>query len=529
VQNIASFLIEVGIAAQTTPLELILDVLIGSKDQPLVTNSPDDDAFFPSLLTLSTTYTSPYKSFYFGKNALKENPSAYINFLSSLRVFIHSLREYKEGDTLRVSDVGAFVDVHQSYNIPLINETPFAHNEHSVQMLTSHGAKGLEFAYVFVVAVNDAVWAGSKKGSKLVFPANLPLTQAGDEEDDFIRLFFVALTRARHTLYLTHHDSPLRFLASELVPEPDSITIDLHTPELLAHGLSPYHAPPFAADEQALLRKVIEGYMLSPTHMNNFLNIIDGGPMKFLEQNILRFPQAMTASSVYGSAVHKALEVAQIEAKVTSGKEPTLASIVFTFTKELKRGRLTEVEFAKFEKRGVDVLTKYYNVAKHTLNGNVLVELNLAKQAVHIEGALLTGKIDKIVVDEDTSWHVYDLKTGKGFGDWEEGDTPYDKLKLHHYKHQLMLYKLLVENSRDYSDRTVTSGTLEFVEEIVSDKVQMLSVTFGGNDAELSRVKSLAVAVYKKIVALDFPDTEKYEKSLKGVLEFEDDLIAGVV
>lgn len=529
IRDISSFLIEVGIASQTTPLELILDTLIGSKEQPLVTDSPDDDAFMPNELTLSTSYTSPYKSYYFGKNALKENPSAYINFLSSLRVFIHSLREYKEGESLRAQDVGAFVDVHQSYNIPLINETPFAHNEHSVQLLTSHGAKGLEFAYVFVVAVNDAVWAGSKKGSKLSFPANLPLTQAGDEEDDFIRLFFVALTRARHTLYLTHHDSPLRFLSSPLVPVADTLTVSISTPELLTHGLSPYHAPPFATDEKALLAKVIEGYMLSPTHMNNFLNIIDGGPLKFLEQNILRFPQAMTASSVYGSAVHKALEVAQLEAKVSGGKTPALASLLVTFTKELKRGRLTKVDHEKFQARGVEVLTKYYDIAKSTLDGNVMVELNFAKQGVHVDGALLTGKIDKIVEGEDKTWQVYDLKTGKGFSDWEEGESAYDKLKLHHYKHQLMLYKILVEHSRDYVGHAVTSGTLEFVEEVLVDKVQMLSVAFGGNDAELSRVKALASAIYKKIVALDFPDTEKYEKSLKGVVAFEDDLIAGVV
>lgn len=533
IRNIAAFLIELGIASQTTPLEIILDVLIGSKDQPLVSENPNDDEYTPRSLVLETSFTSPYKQYYFGENALVDNPSAYINFLSSLRVFIHSLREYKEGESLRAGDVGVFVDMHTSYNIPLINETPFAHNAHSVQLLTSHGAKGLEFAYVFVVAVNDSIWAGGKKANKLQFPANLPLATAGDTEDDFIRLLYVALTRARHTLYITHHNSLLRFLASPDIPDVEKSSPHLDAPELLEHGLSVYHAPPFATDERALLEKVIEGYMLSPTHLNNYLNLIDGGPIRFLEQNILRFPQAMSASSVYGSAIHKALEVAHIEAKQSKDKTaPPLSSLITTFTKELKRGRLTPVEWSKFEARGVTALTSYYESMKGSFDGTTIVELNLAKQGVMIDGALLTGKIDKISVGDHNTWSVTDWKTGKGFEAWDEkGMTVHDSLKLHHYRYQVMMYKLLVENSRDFRDNTVVAGMLEFVEEFKLGSPLILSVPFEGSLStdELRRVKQLAVAVYKKIVALDFPNTDLYEKSIKGILAFEDDLIAGLI
>ena len=90
---------------QTTPLEIILDTLVGSKDIPLTSESPDDDMrYTPTALTLATTFTSPYKSFYFGESALKENASSYIHFLSSLRVFMRALREYKEGEALRAHD-----------------------------------------------------------------------------------------------------------------------------------------------------------------------------------------------------------------------------------------------------------------------------------------------------------------------------------------------------------------------------------------------------------------------------------------
>lgn len=528
--DLANFFIELGIASQTAPLEIILDTLIGSKDVPKVqADEYDDEDFILPNLELKTTFTSPYKQFYFGKEALKEDGSSYIHFLSSLKVFVSALREYKDGKTLRVHDVGEFVDMHQAYNIPLINQTPFAHNENSIQLLTSHGAKGLEFDYVFIVSVNDSIWAGRPKGSKITFPANLPLASAGDNEDDFIRLFYVALTRARHTLYLTHHKSPLRFLQSPTVPDTDKDMPVVPGEELLTHGLHIYHPAPFAHDERALLEKVVEGYMLSPTHLNNFLNIIDGGPMRFLEQNLLRFPQAKTASSVYGTAVHKALEDAHIILR-KEGKLPELERIVESFRKELKRGRLLSYEEENKRARGEKILAQYYELKKGDIKSEHLVELNFAKQSVMVDGALLTGKIDKIIVDEDGNWEVIDLKTGKGFSSWEEPKlSAYDELKLHNYRNQLMMYKLLVENSRDHNARTVVSGILEFVEEEVGGKIQCLTMKFeSGNNPELSRFRQLATAVYKKICNLDLLiDTSGYEKTIDGVKEFEEDLIAG--
>lgn len=533
IRNLAQFLIELGVAAQTTPLEIILDTLIGSKDVQNIKESEEDDSLpFNSSLKLITSFTSPYKEYYFGENAFKKNASEYIHFLSSLRVFMHALREWKVGETLRAHDVGDFVDMHTAYNIPLINETPFAHNENSVSLLTSHGAKGLEFAYVFVVSVNDAIWAGRSKGNKLSFPINLPLTNAGDDEDDFIRLFYVALTRARHTLYITHHNSPLRFLSSSTLPDTNNTKPEITSSELLTEGLQVHHIPPFAQDEKALLQKVVEGYMLSPTHLNNFLNIIDGGPMKFLEQNLLRFPQAKTASGVYGTAIHKALEDAHIMAR-KDGKLPKLENIIDSFKKELRRGRLQDFEEEKLQARGEKVLSHYYELKKDDIKIGHQVEINFAKQSVVLDGALLNGKIDKVTEEKDRSWIVVDLKTGKGFSEWnEKGQSEYDEIKLHHYRYQLMMYKVLVENSRDYNNHAVTGGVLEFVEELdIKNEIQELYLSFDDNEVknELEKFKKLITVVYKKITSLDFPDTSKYAKSLDGIKEFEDDLIAGII
>ena len=92
------------------------------------------------------------------------------------------------------------------------------------------------------------------------------------------------------------------------------------------------------------------------------------------------------------------------------------------------------------------------------------------------------------------------------------------------------MYKILVENSRDYDSYKVIDGTLEFVEEEVGGNIQELKLSFDNNlDGEIRRFKKLMVAVYNKITSLEFPDTSKYEETLDGIKEFEEDLIAGVI
>lgn len=46
-------------------------------------------------------------------------------------------------------------------------------------------------------------------------------------------------------------------------------------------------------DEKVLLKRLLENYKMPVTHLINFLNIGKVGPSKFIEQNLLRFPQAL--------------------------------------------------------------------------------------------------------------------------------------------------------------------------------------------------------------------------------------------
>ena len=76
----------------------------------------------------------------------------------------------------------------------------------AVQLMTVHGAKGLEFPHVFVLRVNNNAFPSRKRAPLFQFPDRL-MKEELPEGDFHIqeerRLFYVALTRAEDRLTMT--------------------------------------------------------------------------------------------------------------------------------------------------------------------------------------------------------------------------------------------------------------------------------------------------------------------------------------
>ncbi|MBR2651436.1 ATP-binding domain-containing protein [bacterium] len=94
-------------------------------------------------------------------------------------------------------------------------------NKNAVNLMTVHGAKGLEFKYVFLVSFNE-----------LVFPSRKSLEEKDGLEEER-RLAYVAITRAKHELYLCtnqsyNHNLNLPSLPSRFINEinPNLLTLN---------------------------------------------------------------------------------------------------------------------------------------------------------------------------------------------------------------------------------------------------------------------------------------------------------------
>ncbi len=531
IKTIASFLVNLGVSAKSEPLERILDLIIGSNTLQLP-DSEDED-FFENITTGSVElegFQSPFRQYYFGKK-ITEHKGEYISFLSGLRVFIQTLREYKLGKVLKISDLVEMVSVYEKNKMQILDTSPFITDLNAVHLLTSHKAKGLEFEVVFVLSAVDDIWTGGSRGDILPFPKNLQIKPAGDNSDDILRLFYVAITRAKHTLYITSFKQnskgklvlPVEFL-SHIQPELIDISQDQtgeNSP--LIEGFSLLSKPPFETNERAMLEKIVENYQMSVTHLNNFLDVSKGGPQVFLEQNLLRFPQAKSISGVYGSAMHSVLQRIYTYLR-SEGKILEVSKALEFFNKQLVVGHLSSNDFRVQYERGEKALKLYYIERKDRFKPEYKIETDFRHQGVVLEeGSLqarITGKIDKMVISGNEIV-VTDFKTGKAKISWEEKSAD-GGIQMNNYKRQLIFYKLLVENSKEFKNYKVNQGVLEFLEPY---KDALIDLPLDIEKEDVLRLAKLIQIVYQKVINLDFPDVTKYSPTLDGCIEFENDLL----
>lgn len=564
-------------AVPTTALEPLLDQLIGSTDTPRghaaeapgATNAPDtpDAADAPEQPGVS-----PFFSYFFSSEALHNDPECYISYLGALRAIRAKLREYHPNQALTLSDFLEFIDLHRRLGIGIMNQraTGAAHTA-AVHLLTAHKAKGLEFDTVYVFNSVDSVWGHSARtpSRSIGYPENLPLAPAGNVADERLRLFYVAMTRARDTLVITYSTtsdagkktlaanllfaltepsgtpapaptpadtpaaSPLatlrRIETPSLALEQESAQIDWYTPLIHAHNPQTPHTPAGSHGTGGLydlLAPQLEAFKLSATALNNFLDVTRGGPQLFLLNNLLHFPKAKAPAASYGTAVHYTLQQAHTHLTATGEHKP-LEDSLHDFEQALARERLSAQDHQFYLQKGSTDVPIFLTSGVLPMTPSQKAEVSFRWQDVRLGEARLTGSLD--LLDADQSKHtitVTDYKTGRPATSWNRGDD-HTKLKLHHYRQQLLFYKLLVEHATIYSGFSVTQGQLAFIEPTKGGESIVLPLDITASE-DLTRTERLVRAVWTHIMALDFPDTSSYSADLAGVLAFEETLLGEV-
>lgn len=530
VRGIGEFFIEMVARSKYEPVEYILEGLIG-KSPTLLFDEENEEV----KNDLNGKFISPYKNFYFSKEKLENNKPEYLRFLSGLKFFISALRNHKGNSFLKVSDLINFVDIHDSSNILLNDTSPFTGAENAVQLMSAHKSKGLEFETVFLLSCQDDNWSKGGMKNKIRLPENLPIDLASEESDDDLRLFYVALTRAKKNLYLSTYlykddgkeSIEVKFLNSDLVTEDkDNQNEDMNTSSILETTTPNYTNKVYIESERAFLSPLVDDYKLSVSHFNNYLNIYYGeGPKTFFEQNLIRFPQPMSISNIFGSSVHKSIELCFLKYKENKNL-PSKEEFINLFERDLSKKRISEVDLERYLNRGREALSIFYDKKMKDLLITDKPEVDFRREGVVIDGAHITGKIDLLRILEDGIVDVFDFKTGKAIPDKNKEEK--DKVKEWSYKNQIIFYKLLIENSKNYKNYKMRNGVFVFVEpEIKNDNIRINEKQIDFTEEELEKTKKLINIVFNKIKNLDFVNIDKYPKTMKGITEFEEDLLSG--
>jgi DNA helicase-2/ATP-dependent DNA helicase PcrA len=512
-----TWLINVAKQVPYIPLEYILDTIMGR-------DTPDGCEF-----------TSPFFMHFFAPEKLETQPDEYLVYLEALRTIRSKLRDYQQDETPTLRTLLAFIDLHRRLGSSITSVRPHIDDQQgAVNLMTAHKSKGLEFDTVYIVNAVDNAWGERVRSrSRLIsYPENLPLSPSGENLNERIRLFFVAMTRARKNLIISYSTSDSAgkttlgasfLLTTNLAPQQVTITHD--AAQLVAGAEQRWYEPVISLSSgtmQELLASTLINYKLSVTHLNNFLDVSRGGPQAFLMSNLLRFPQAMSPSAAYGSAIHQTLQHAHAHMAATKSLRP-VEDVLRDFEQNLRAQNLSPADFATFPQKGSYTRHAFLAANYDSFSPALKVALNFAGQHVIIGDARLTGSLDLVDIStEDKTISVTDYKTGKASTSWT-GKTDYEKIKLHKYKQQLMFYKLLVEHSRAYNQYTVTHGCLQFVEP--TPRGEILSLEASCTPEELDRFRQLIQAVWQSIITLDFPDTSQYSQDYKGMVAFEQALL----
>lgn len=520
--------------AETETLENMLDYLIGTLEPET------HEADLPHV-------RSPLRNYYMSQEAQQTQPETFYQTLSHLSVLRAKLRDYQatQEQALTLRDFLEFIALYEDADVRMTNTSPYNQHAEAVQLMTVFKAKGLEFEHVFLPSLQDDVWGESSRGNsnKLTLPANLaPIRHAGGSEDERLRIFFVAVTRAKIGLHLTSFlqkysgqtTKRLKYLHEEAVadgqfrtlilPEKnqDVLRIANEIPGLTTLETN-WHARHWRGLAELQLRDLLQdrlkNYQLSPTHLGTFTDMIYGGPEAFFYGTLLRFPQAPTLDGQFGNAVHETLEWLQIQMNQKNTLPPQ-SDILKYFAAAMRHKKLAADQTERLIERGEHALKSYLKARGQMFKKGDKAEQNFRGEGVLVGDVHMSGKIDLMQIDQQNkSITVVDYKTGKAFDRWSSD------AKLHKYKRQLYCYKILIEHSKTFRSYKVEKGRLEFIEPDTNGKIYNLTLDF--NDRELEETKQLLTAMWACVQNLNFPDITSYPQTLTGIKQFEADLISG--
>jgi DNA helicase-2/ATP-dependent DNA helicase PcrA len=353
----------------------------------------------------------------------------------------------------------------------------------AVQLSTYHSSKGREFEYVYMPTLVKDKWESSNQSVRPTIPLE-PSEYKNSEEltenkySDLIRLLYVGMTRAKHTLRLSYPlligtstktltsfiSNILNQLEKEKAPEYNINSFwEERTKTLLKRDYD------YKTDFCTMVDNRLQGKSFSPSAINKYLNC----PREYFYNYILDLDTKESVSDAlnYGSAIHQTCEFA-VTSAIKNREYPSKEIINNEFEKILNSYPMTSFSQREIHLgRGKSKLSEFYA----QLTSTPVSYLHKVEEPVEFEmnGIKFYGVIDRIDKNPDGTYSIYDYKTGKA--KTQKQIAPNGEYE--NYYNQIGLYKYFFEKA---TGEKVSETTFIFPEESTKN----LTINFTQDECE---------------------------------------------
>lgn len=367
-----------------------------------------------------------------------------------------------------------------------------------VRLMTIHGAKGLEFPYVFVVNMVEQRFPTIHRRDPIELPDALvkeTLPEGDIHLEEERRLCYVAITRAKHGIFFTSAEDyggarkkkPSRFLAE--------LGFEVREPRN-SHGHERFASPPPKAVG------AMPSYQLpAQTSYTQFV-AFETCPLQYKFAHLLRIPVLGKFQKSFGSTIHTTLEEfmrrlrerTDVVQQTLFGLSPMAIGADGGLTvseKELLemyekqwQGEwfLSAKQKDEFREKGKEMLKKFYAQVLEERPRPILLEEPFK---VKLGASVIKGKIDRVDRLGDKGVEIIDYKTGKTKEKLEWKD-----------KRQLLLYQIALEE-RGFIPERLTYYYLD----------GGARLSFLGTEEEKEKVKTELAAFMENLKKGDFTPT----------------------
>lgn len=442
--------------------------------------------------------------------------------LAGIRKIISEATDFQNSDsTKNLSDFVKYLDDCFENEID-INLDKDSVVQNAVQLMTYHGSKGREFEYVYLPNLISSNWEDFRMpGEYKLITEEVPDKDAAQAKKDseLLKLLFVGITRAKHTLTISFADSNngkaqqiTKYLEPTANYDFDSEQFECSADDLTTEFYRSVSSDVF--DNQKAFKNEIEervkSVVLSPSRLNDYLSC----PRKFFYVKVLGIDveEADWDGANFGTLIHSLLERAVKVAKESA--YPTLEEILEKFRFGMDGMKFSsEAKKEKYFKQGQKLLINYYPYFSQIPISRI-TDIEFSFYGVDVDGDFITGKIDRIEKNSDGTFELYDYKTGnytseKKIAPNEEKQNYFNQLCFYKYAYEKLTGNkvskvgiIYVENHEKSVDKYLTDDDMKYIETLIKDTYQNIKA-LKFNPIKEDKQGACKNCVYKQLCKLD--------------------------